>query len=127
MASNKTILSNGIALIIAVLYTLAAQAHFTATLTPKLATTIEEMTPNSYAAFGGLGLDYTNFKYTMGAFDAVGATLLWMRGTRNVGLATAVLGFSGGLYGQLYSGGDVTQVGALLGLAFVGYLLAPRR
>ncbi len=31
-----------------------------------------------------------------------------------------MVGFAGGLYGQLVSGGDVSQVGGLLGAAIVG-------
>ena len=38
----------------------------------------------------------------------------------------AIIGFSGGLYGQWYSGVEVGQVAAFLGLALVGLLLAPR-
>ena len=51
-------LSDGIGLLIATLYTLAGQAHFTDRLTPGLAANVEKMTPNSYVAFSGLGMEY---------------------------------------------------------------------
>jgi hypothetical protein len=35
----------------------------------------------------------------------------------------AVVGFSGGLYGQWYTGGELEQVGAFLGLAALGLVL----
>jgi hypothetical protein len=34
-----------------------------------------------------------------------------------------VVGFSGGLYGQVYTGGDVGQVASFLGLALLGSVL----
>jgi hypothetical protein len=64
-------------------------------------------------------------KRTFGAFDLLGAALLWRRRTRKAGLITAVIGFSGGLYGQVSAGEDVTQVAALLGIAMVGLLCSP--
>lgn len=126
MPSYQTLLSDGIGFLIAALYTLAGQAHFTSQFTPDLAASIEEMTPNSLRGFG-LGLEYLPFKYTLGAFDLLGALLLWRKRTRRAGFITAIFGFAGGLYGQYYSCGDLSQVGGLLGLAVLGLLLAPRR
>ena len=120
MESYQSLLSDGIGLLIAALYTLAGQAHFTSRFTPALAANIEEMTPNSYKAFGGLGLDYLSFKYALGAFDLLGAALLWRKKTRRIGYLVAIFGFSGGLYGQYYSRGDLVQVGSMLGLAIFG-------
>jgi hypothetical protein len=65
-------------------------------------------------------------KKTFGAFDLVAAGLLFRRSTRRAGLVLAVVGFSGGLYGQLYSGSEVGQVGAMLGMAVAGLVCAPR-
>lgn len=60
MSSLPFLPSTLLALCIATLYTIAGQAHFTARLTPKMAKTIDIMTPNSYEAFGRpLGLGYT--------------------------------------------------------------------
>lgn len=48
-----------IAYTVATLYILAGQAHFTASITPSLAATVEQMTPNAHAVFGApLGLSY---------------------------------------------------------------------
>ncbi|KAK3704251.1 hypothetical protein LTR37_013925 [Vermiconidia calcicola] len=125
MANRKTI-SNAIALLISILYSLAGQAHFTSHLTPGLAANIEAMTPNSHAAFHFLGLEYTTIKRLFGAFDLAAAALLVSRTTRTAGLCSAVVGFSGGLYGQLHAGDDVGQVGTLLLLAVVGLVLRMR-
>ena len=64
-------------------------------------------------------------KQTFGAFDLLGAACLWRRQTRKIGLLIAVIGFSGGLYGQVYTGEDVTQVAVLLGVTIVGLLFSP--
>lgn len=123
MSSYTSTLSDIAGLTIATLYTLAGQAHFTSKLTPGLAANIDVMTPNSYNAFG-FGTDYHTFKQVLGACDLLAAVLLWRKKTRKAGLVAAVVGFSGGLYGQWYSGGDLGQVGGLLCLAIVGLLLA---
>lgn len=52
------IISDVAGLLIAVLYTVAGQAHFTGRITPELAENVEIMTQNSYDAFWFLGLDY---------------------------------------------------------------------
>lgn len=52
--------SNLIGLTLAVLLTLASQAHFTDRLTPGLAAQVEEMTPRSHRAFWFLNLSYPN-------------------------------------------------------------------
>ncbi len=124
--ATRTIISNTIALLIFILYIMAGQAHFISRLTPGLAANIEAMTPNSHAAFHFLKLDYTTIKRLFGAFDLAAAALLVSRTTRTAGLCLAVLGFSGGLYGQLYAGDDIGQVGALLFLAVVGLVLRMR-
>ena len=67
----------------------------------------------------------SKLKRTFGAFDLVAAGLLYRKQTRQPGLALAVVGFCGGLYGQLYSGGDIRQVAAMLGVALVGLIFAP--
>ncbi|KAK5165146.1 uncharacterized protein LTR77_009244 [Saxophila tyrrhenica] len=127
MSSYTTLLSDGIGLTIATLYSLAGQAHFTPRLTPGLAQNIEIMTHNSHAAFWFLGLDYLALRRIFGAFDLIGAACLWRKKTRKVGLIFAVFGFSGGFYGQLYTGGDVLQVGGLLSMAVVGLLCSSDR
>lgn len=111
--------------VIATLYTLAGQAHFTARITPSLAAQIEEMTPNSHRAFRFLNVSYSHLKMAFGAFDLIAAALLWRKRTRKSGLAMAVVGFGGGLYGQWFSNEDINQVAAFLGLAVLGYLTAP--
>jgi hypothetical protein len=58
MSDAKRILGNAIGLGIAVLYTLAGQAHLTNKFTPGLAANIEEMTPRSHQAFWFLNLSY---------------------------------------------------------------------
>jgi hypothetical protein len=156
MPPSTTLLSDAAGLLIAALYTVAGQAHFTDRFTPGLASHIETMTRNSYAAFWFLSLDYlsvshtlilypcqvgskaarshnrkgvrltvSKLKRTFGAFDLIAAVLLWRRQTRKFGLVAAIVGFSGGIYGQLYSGGDIGQVSAMLGLALLGLLFAP--
>ena len=116
------IISDSAGLLIAILYTVAGQAHFTYCLTPGLAAQIEEMTLNSYKAFWFFYLDYSHLKMIFGAFDLIAAVLLWRKTTRRQGLAMAVVGFTGGLYGQWFSGSDVVQVSVLLSLALLGYL-----
>lgn len=59
-------------------------------------------------------------KTVLGAFDLLGAAYLWRAKTRRTGLVVAVIGFSGGLYGQLYNKDDLSQVGLFLGLALAG-------
>ncbi|KAK4555132.1 hypothetical protein LTR86_007898 [Recurvomyces mirabilis] len=122
MASRLNHLGDAIGLLIAGLYTVAGQAHFTDRLTPDLASNIETMTQNTYVAFGGLGMNYAPFKQFLGAFDLAAAMLLLRKSTRRTGLLTAVVGFGGGLYGQISTGKDITQVAAFLGLAVVGLL-----
>ena len=39
----------------------------------------------------------------------------------------AVVGFSGGLYGQTFAGEDISQVAVMLGIAVLGLVVAPRR
>jgi hypothetical protein len=53
-----SLISDAAGMLIAVLYTLAGQAHFTDRLTPGLAANVEHMTRNSYAAFRFLGMSY---------------------------------------------------------------------
>jgi hypothetical protein len=62
-------------------------------------------------------------KQVYGAFDLVGAALLYRSATRRAGLNMAIVGFSMGLYAQVMSGGDVTQVGLFSVLAVLGRLL----
>lgn len=62
MAPYTEYISDAAGLLVASLYTLAGQAHFTNRLTPGLAANIEAMTPNSHAAFWFLGLSYTNVR-----------------------------------------------------------------
>jgi hypothetical protein len=57
-----------------------------------------------------------------GALDLIAAALVFGTSTRKAGLRLAIVGFSGGLYGQWYTGGELGEVGALLGLAIVGLL-----
>ena len=146
MASYLTLMSDGIGLLIAALYTLAGQAHFTTYLTPGLAEHVDEMTHNCHAAFWFLGIDYVSvclltshslplgqrplimwtmqLKQLFGAFDLIAAALLSQQKTRRAGLLMSVVGFSGGLYGQLYSGEDVSQVATMSGVAVLGFVLA---
>lgn len=63
-------------------------------------------------------------KYLFGVFDLIAAGLLWRKRTRKLGLGLAVIGFSGGLYGQLYNGDEVTQVATFLGLSIAGLVLS---
>lgn len=56
----------------------------------------------------------------LGAFDLIGAAYLWRAKTRPRGLLIAVVGFSGGLYGQIYNKDDLSQVGLFLALALFG-------
>ncbi|KAF2794775.1 hypothetical protein K505DRAFT_416913 [Melanomma pulvis-pyrius CBS 109.77] len=123
MANTNRILGNAIGLFIAMLYTLAGQAHFTSRLTPDLATNIEEMTTRSHRAFWFLQLSYLQLKQLFGLFDLIAAGLLFRKSTRKAGLRIAVIGFSGGLYGQVYTSGDVGQVAGFLGLACLGSIL----
>ena len=58
-----------------------------------------------------------------GAFDLLGAAYLWRAKTRRTGLLIAVIGFTGGLYGQIYNNDDLGQVGLFLGLTVAGSLL----
>lgn len=62
-------------------------------------------------------------KYLFGAFDLIAAALLWRKRTRRVGLGLAAIGFSGGLYGQMYNGDDFAQVATFLGLSIAGFVL----
>lgn len=124
MTSYTSTLSDAAGLLIATLYTIAGQAHFTSKLTPGMAAQIDTMTPNCHEAFG-FGTDYQTFKYVLGACDLLGAALLLRKKTRQAGFVAAVIGFSGGLYGQIHAGGDIGQVSGLLGLAVVGFLLSP--
>ncbi|KAF2172246.1 hypothetical protein M409DRAFT_17483 [Zasmidium cellare ATCC 36951] len=117
------IAGNGIGLVLAGLYTVAGQAHFTNRLTPGLAANINEMTHNTHKAFWFLGLGFENLKMVLGGFDLLGAAYLWRAETRRTGLLIAVVGFSGGLYGQIYNQDDLSQVGLFLGLAVAGYYL----
>lgn len=55
------------------------------------------------------------------------AALLWRKKTRKAGLVMAVVGFSGGLYGQLFNNDDVAQVSLFLGLSIAGLILYPKR
>lgn len=57
----------------------------------------------------------------LGAFDLIGAAYLWRAKTRRTGLLIAVVGFGGGLYGQIYNKEDLSQVGLFLGLALAGW------
>ena len=66
----------------------------------------------------------TQLKQCFGVFDLLAAALLFRRSTRKAGLWMAVAGFSGGLYGQIYTGGDIAQVGSFLALACIGVILA---
>ena len=59
-----------------------------------------------------------------GLFDFITAMRLFRADTRKLGLRIAVVGFSGGLYGQWYTGGEMGQVGAMLCLAVVGAALS---
>lgn len=122
---SRTTISDAAGLVIAALYTFAGQAHFTSRLTPGLAAQVEQMTPNSHKAFWFLHLNYITLKRVFGAFDLIAAALLWRKSTRKAGLVMAIVGFSGGAYGQWFSGGDLGQVAAFLGLAVVAYLTAP--
>ena len=115
-------ISNVIGLSIAVLYTLAGQAHYTDRFTPGLAHNVEQMTPNSHRAFWFFHLSYPQCKALFGAFDLIAAALLARRSTRRTGLLLAVIGFSGGFYGQWCCDEDTSQVAGLLALAVVGYL-----
>ncbi|KAK4508094.1 hypothetical protein PRZ48_001832 [Zasmidium cellare] len=117
------IAGNGIGILLAGLYTVAGQAHFTDRLTPGLHQNIDEMTHNSHRAFWFLGLGFENLKMVFGAFDLLGAAYLWRAKTRRTGLLIAVIGFTGGLYGQIYNNDDLSQVGLFLGLAVAGSLL----
>lgn len=125
-SSILTFLSDAIGLSIALLYTLAGQAHFTSRFTPGLAAQVDEMTPNSHQAFWFLHLTYEQCKAAFGAFDLIAAVLLWRRSTRTTGLAFAVIGFAGGMYGQIYSNAEVGQVASMFGLAVAGFLTAPK-
>lgn len=60
MSSYSHIAGNGIGLLLASLYTVAGQAHFTDRLTPGLAQNINEMTHNTHKAFWFLGLNFQN-------------------------------------------------------------------
>lgn len=62
-----TIISDAAGLLIAVLYTLAGQAHFTDRFTPGLAQYVEATTRNSYPAFQILGLDYLSVRCSIRA------------------------------------------------------------
>jgi len=54
-----------IGILIAVLYTLAGQAHFTDRFTPGLAAQIDEMTPRSHRAFSFLKLSYSQVCHSL--------------------------------------------------------------
>jgi hypothetical protein len=58
MSSLRLRIGHIIGLGIAILYTLAGQAHFTDKLTPGLAATIDEMTPRSFKVLPTYGLSY---------------------------------------------------------------------
>jgi hypothetical protein len=62
MLSAETI-SDVIGLLVAGLYTVAGQAHFTARITPGLAETVELMTPNTHRAIWFLGVDYLTVRH----------------------------------------------------------------
>lgn len=125
--SSTALFSNAIALSIAVLYTLAGQAHFTSRFTPGLAANVDKLTPNSHKALSFIPWTYPQCKAILGAFDFVAAVCLVRRKTRNFGLLLAVLGFGGGVYGQWYCGEDLGQVGAMFGFALLGFVTAPKR
>ncbi|KPI42504.1 uncharacterized protein AB675_9593 [Cyphellophora attinorum] len=127
MSQPLTLLSNAIALSIAILYTLAGQAHYTDRFTPDLAANVDTMTPNSHRAFWFLHLTYPQIQALFGAFDLIAAACLYRPSTRNIGLALAIFGFGGGLYGQWYNDAEMGMVGAMTGLAVLGWLTAPRR
>lgn len=65
------------------------------------------------------------FKIVFGGLDLLAAAMLWRKQTRRIGLMLAVVGFSGGLYGQIYGGGDLTQVMGLLVVSILGLLMSP--
>lgn len=58
MASIQSYISDAIGLFIAVLYTIAGQAHYTSRFTPGMAATVDSMTPNTHRSLWFLGLDY---------------------------------------------------------------------
>ena len=64
MPGSTSLISDAAGVLIAMLYTLAGQAHFTDRITPDLASKIEAMTRNSYAAFWFLNLDYLSVRHT---------------------------------------------------------------
>jgi hypothetical protein len=63
MTDIKRKVGNALGFGIAILYTLAGQAHFTDRLTPGLAANIEEMTPRSHRAFWFLNLSYLQVRF----------------------------------------------------------------
>ena len=71
-------------------------------------------------------LKFCQFKRALGYFDFIAAALLLLPPTRQIGLWSAVVGFSGGLYGQLYNGGEIRQVATMLGVAVVGALMGTK-
>ena len=103
----------------------AGQAHFTSRLTPSLAALVEGMTSNTHRAFWFLHLIFAQLKHTLGVLDLVAAALLWRKTTRKIRLAVAIVGFGGGSNDEWFSGKDLEQVGAFLGLAALEYLAAP--
>ena len=58
MAPITTLISDGASLVIATLYTIAGQAHFTDRITPSFAAHVEEMTQNSQSAINIFEMDY---------------------------------------------------------------------
>ncbi|WPH02730.1 Hypothetical protein R9X50_00559800 [Acrodontium crateriforme] len=123
MASYKPIIGHTIGLVFAALYTVAGQAHFTDRFTPELASNVELMTQNSHSAFWILGLEYRSLIHLFGVVDIITAVLLWRSSTRSMGLVLAVFACAIGLYGQLYTGNDASQVLVLLAVAAVGVTL----
>lgn len=113
-------ISDVVGITIAILYTIAGQAHFTDRITSGMAAQIEAMTPNSHKALWFFHLSYTQIKTLFGAFDLIAAAMLWRKTPRKTGLAMAVVGFTGGLYVQWYSEEDLGQVGAFLTLEMLG-------
>lgn len=69
MAKFSRVIGHAIGLLIAVLYTLAGQAHFTDRFTPTLAAQVEEMTPRSHRAFWFLNLSYQHVRYYLYRFN----------------------------------------------------------
>ena len=144
MPSLPILPSTLIALALALLYTSASQAHFTARFAPDLAGDIDIMTANSHQALEKvIGLDYltvgvpthrtcvvlpklsdrSQTKYAFGAFDFMTAVLLWRSQTRTAGLTATIMVELVGLYGQLQAGGELGQLGTMVAVAVLGMML----